>query len=55
MDPIRAGREAFARHEWERAASLLADGDDPGDLVLLGEALLWANRHEESFTAKERA
>jgi hypothetical protein len=54
-DSIRAGRDAFARHEWERVATLLAQTDDPADLMLLGEALLWSNRHEESFTAKERA
>jgi len=34
---------------------LLAAADAPDDLLLLGEALLWANRHDESFTAKERA
>jgi hypothetical protein len=54
------GRDAFDRHEWGRAAELLADAaaNEPlaaGDLLLLGEALLWANRHEESFTAKEHA
>jgi hypothetical protein len=54
-DPLRAGREAFARHEWERAAALLEAADGADDLLLLGEALLWANRHEESLTAKERA
>src|SRR5438128_1038994 len=54
-DPLLPGREAFARHEWERAAALLAAAEAPDDLLLLGEALLWANRHEESLTAKERA
>jgi len=54
-DPLQAGRESHARQEWEHAASLLAAADHADDLVLLGEALLWANRHDESFTAKERA
>src|SRR5262249_1559491 len=52
---LREGRDAFARREWEHAARLLATAHDAADLVLLGEALLWANRHDDSFTAKERA
>jgi tetratricopeptide (TPR) repeat protein len=52
---MRVGRDAYARHEWESAATLLAAAHHPADLVLLGEALLWANRHDESFAAKERA
>ena len=54
-DPLHAGREAFARYEWERAAALLEGAEGPDDVLLLGEALLWANRHDESLTAKERA
>jgi tetratricopeptide (TPR) repeat protein len=62
-DPDRslaAAREAFQQHQWQEAADLLAEADareplSPDDLVLLGEALLWANHHEGSFTAKERA
>jgi len=55
IDPVADGREAFARHEWERAARLLAEAQAPDDLVLLGEALLWSNQHEQSFRVKERA
>jgi ATP/maltotriose-dependent transcriptional regulator MalT len=55
IDAIADGREAFARHEWERAATLLADADAPDDLLVLGEALLWSNQHERSFRVKERA
>src|SRR5262245_63211967 len=55
IDAVAAGREAAARHEWERAARLLAEADAPDDLVLLGEALLWSNQHEQSFRVKERA
>jgi hypothetical protein len=54
-DVIADGREAFARHEWERAATLLAEAEAPDDLVLLGDALLWSNQHEQSFRVKERA
>jgi hypothetical protein len=54
-DEFADGREAFARHEWERAATLLAEAEAPDDLVLLGEALLWSNQHEQSFRVKERA
>jgi len=57
---LAAAREAFQRHRWEQAAELLAQADNreplaAGDRLLLAEALMWANRHEESFTAKERA
>src|SRR5262249_34047352 len=55
IDAIAEGREAFARHEWERATTLLAGAEAPDDLVLLGEALLWSNEHERSFRVKERA
>jgi hypothetical protein len=57
---LSPGREAFERYEWERAAELFTAASDrqplaADDLVLLGEALLWANRHDESFTAQEHA
>ncbi len=55
IESIADGREAFARHEWGRAATLLAEAEAPDDLVLLGEALLWSNQHEQSFRVKERA
>ena len=55
IDGIADGREAFARREWEQAAALLAEAEAPDDLVLLGEALLWSNQHEQSFRVKERA
>lgn len=55
IDPIADGRDAFARHEWEQAVTLLAEAEAPDDLVLLGEALLWSNEHERSFRVKERA
>jgi DNA-binding CsgD family transcriptional regulator len=59
-DSLTAAREAFQLHRWEQAAELLAQADNreplvAGDRLLLAEALMWANRHEESFTAKERA
>src|SRR5262245_61776604 len=59
-DSLRAGNEAFARGEWESAAELLtaADSVEPlaaGDLERLAESALWADRHEESFAAHQRA
>jgi tetratricopeptide (TPR) repeat protein len=55
-----AGREAYGRNDWERCAALLTVADEvsslgPADLVLLAEAHLWANRHEATMTAHERA
>src|SRR5215204_4875409 len=57
---LAAAREAFQHHRWEEATELLAEADNreplvAGDRLLLAEALMWANRHAESFTAKERA
>src|SRR5262245_5796620 len=54
-DAFADGRDAFARRERDRAATLLAEAETPDDLVLLGEALLWSNQHEQSFRVKERA
>jgi tetratricopeptide (TPR) repeat protein len=55
-----AGREAFQHHRWQEAVQLLVEADHRQPLVaddrlLLAEALMWSNRHPESFTAKERA
>src|SRR5262245_1576187 len=52
--------EAFAQGEWETAVELLtaADSVEPlaaGDLEHLAESALWADRHEESFAAHQRA
>jgi hypothetical protein len=59
-DRLAAAREAVARHEWETAVEQLsaADAAEPlavAGLELLAEAALWANRHDASFAAKERA
>jgi DNA-binding CsgD family transcriptional regulator len=59
-DAVSAGRHAVGRHEWERAFDLLSEADatrplEADDLKLLGEAALWANRHDASFAADERA
>jgi len=59
-ESLRAGNEAFARGEWETAAELLtaADSVEPlaaGNLECLAESALWADRHEESFAAHQRA
>ena len=59
-DPLASARASWQRHEWDRAAELFElaavraplSGDD---LVLQSEALLWANRLDESFNANERA
>lgn len=59
-DPLASARASWGRREWDRAAELfeLAAARAPlvaDDLVLQAEAYLWANRHDESFTANERA
>lgn len=57
---LAAGRDALARHDWEVALEALSAADaaeplEPGDLELLAEAALWADRHDASFAASERA
>jgi DNA-binding CsgD family transcriptional regulator len=57
---LAAGREAFQHHHWHEAVELLVEADHrqllvADDRLLLAEALMWSNRHPESFTAKERA
>ncbi len=54
------GNEAFARRDWDTAVELLSAADSAGelgpeDLERLAEAALWADPHEESFTANQRA
>ncbi len=58
--PLAAGRDAVARRDWELALESLSAADaaeplDPGDLELLAEAALWADRHDVAFDARERA
>jgi tetratricopeptide (TPR) repeat protein len=57
---LASGREAVSRRDWETAFELLsaADAAEPlgaDDLELLAEAALWADHHDESFAAHERA
>jgi tetratricopeptide (TPR) repeat protein len=57
---LAAGRDAIARRDWEAAFELLAAADSAeplgaDDLELLAEAALWADRHDASFAAHERA
>src|SRR3712207_749565 len=59
-DPLRAGREAFARREWEAAFKLLSEADsraplEAEDLERVGEAGYWTNRHGESYPFQQRA
>jgi len=59
-DSLQAGTQAFARRDWDAAVELLTAADLAGglaaeDLQRLAEAALWANRHEESFRANQRA
>jgi tetratricopeptide (TPR) repeat protein len=59
-EALRAGREAFERRSWSRAVELLTAADTStrlgaDDLDRLAEAALWADRHEESFAAHQRA
>jgi tetratricopeptide (TPR) repeat protein len=57
---LEAGRQAFARQDWEAAWRLLSEADassplEPADLEKLGEAGFWTNRHEESYPFRQRA
>jgi hypothetical protein len=59
-DPVNAGRDTFARRDWETAYTLLSAEDSVAplpaeDLDRLAEAGWWTNRHEESFAARQRA
>lgn len=59
-DPVNAGRDAFARRDWETAYTLLSAEDSVAplpaeDMDRLAEAGWWTNRHEESFAARQRA
>jgi hypothetical protein len=60
VDPLRSGREAFARRDWESAFALLCEADAAStlaaeDLERLGESGYWTNRHEASYAAQRRA
>jgi class 3 adenylate cyclase len=59
-DPLEAGREALARHEWADGYALLREADAsaelaPEDLLLLGEAAMWNGHPEEVIATFERA
>ena len=57
---LAAGREAFGRHDWERAYELLSAADaqaglEAPDLEDLADAAKWSRRFEEVFPLLERA
>jgi class 3 adenylate cyclase len=59
-DELAAGREAFARHEWEQAYEVLRASDadtrlGPEDLECLAEAARWSRHYSEMLDAFERA
>lgn len=59
-DILTEGRVAFERRDWVRCERLLSAADareqlSVEDLLALGEALLWVNRHDESFAIQQRA
>ena len=60
-DPLAAGRDAFARHDWEAAFALLSrassapGGLAPADLEALGEAAFFAARPDARVAAVEEA
>jgi class 3 adenylate cyclase len=60
VDTLTAGRDAYARHEWERAYDLLraADADNdlgPEDLEQLAEAARWSRHYPDVLDTFERA
>jgi class 3 adenylate cyclase len=60
VDPLEAGREAYARRAWPEAYRLLQEADgggrlEPGDLEALAKSAWWVGRADESIAAFERA
>jgi class 3 adenylate cyclase len=60
VDTLRAGRDAFQRHEWDQAYDLLrkADADShlvPEDLERLAESARWSRHYSEMLDTFERA
>jgi class 3 adenylate cyclase/tetratricopeptide (TPR) repeat protein len=60
VDPLEAGREAYARRAWRDAYALLKDADDAGrldgaDLEALAKSAWWIGRSAESLSAFERS
>jgi class 3 adenylate cyclase len=59
-DPVAAGRDALARHNWQKAYDLLSGADGDGtlsgaDLEALAEASFFAGHSEREIEIKERA
>ena len=60
VDPLEAGREAYARRAWPEAYRLLLGADgrgglDPADLEALAKSAWWIGLATESIAAFERA
>jgi class 3 adenylate cyclase len=60
VDPLEAGREAYARRAWSEAYRFLleADGEqglDPEDLEALAKSAWWIGLATEAIAARERA
>ncbi len=60
VDPLEAGREAYARRAWPEAYRLLQEADrdgrlEPGDLEALAKSAWWIGYADESIAAFERA
>lgn len=59
-DPLAAGREAFAQHQWQRAYTCLNEADaqqslDPEDLERLADAARWSGHYDELLERLEQA
>src|SRR5688572_11769256 len=60
VDPLEAGREAYARRAWPEAYRLLQEADrqgllEPEDLEALAKSSWWIGNSTESIAAFERA
>jgi class 3 adenylate cyclase len=60
VDPLEAGREAYARRAWPEAHRLLQEADrdgrlEPGDLEALAKSAWWIGFAGESIAVRERA
>ncbi|MBA3738486.1 MAG: hypothetical protein H0W97_07940 [Actinobacteria bacterium] len=59
VDPLEAGREAYARKAWPEAYRLLQEADDdgglgPADLEALAKSAWWIGLAGEAIVARER-
>lgn len=60
VDTLEVGREAFRKHDWDKALEALTQVDEevglsPDDLMLLGDACWWSSQPDRAIDVFERA